>query len=195
MPRPPLLACALAAEERAARRGGARVVRLGLGATAPLPAEPLVAFGLAGALVAGLEPGTLVAAYRIVDEHGRTLWEGDALEVAGARPVVLCGARRVVDAAPDRRALAVRSGGEAVDIESGRLAASGRLVGAVKAISDTPERPLGRLAAAATPAGDVDWRAVAAAVATEPRTAFRTAIGARRALASLERAAAAFRGR
>lgn len=155
-----------------------------------MPEEPVVSFGLAGALVAGLEPGTLVTARRIVDEEGRTLWEGDPLLVPAARPVVLCAAVRVVDAPSDRGALAARSGAEVVDMESGRLASAGRLMGAVKAISDTPDRPLGRLASAATPDGGVDWRVAASALVHERRTAVRAAVAARRALGSLERAAA-----
>jgi hypothetical protein len=165
-------------------------VRIGLAATGPVPEEPVVSFGLAGALVAGLEPGMLVTARRVVDEEGRTLWEGDPVLVPAARPVVLCAAVRVVDAPRDRGALAARSGADVVDMESGRLASAGRLVGAVKAISDTPDRPLGRLASAATPDGDVDWRAVGSAFVRERRAALRAAIAARRALASLERAAA-----
>ena len=186
----PLLACALASEERAGRAGGARVVRVGLAATLPLPAEPFVAFGLAGALVPGLEPGTLVTARRIVDADGRTLWEGEPVAVPAARAFVLCSAGRVVDRPADRQALAARSGAEVADMESGRLAASARLVGVVKAISDSPARPLGRLAGAATPDGEVDWRVVARAVAAEPRVALGAAVAARRGLASLERAAA-----
>jgi adenosylhomocysteine nucleosidase len=186
----PLLACALASEERAGRAGGARVVRVGLAATLSPPEEPFVSFGLAGALAAGLEPGTLLTARRIVDEDGRTLWEGEPLAVPAARPVVLCGAGRVVDEPGDREALAMRSGAAAVDMESGRLAASGRLVGAVKAVSDTPARPLGRLAAAAKPDGGVDWGVVAGALAREPQVALRAAAAARRGLVSLERGAA-----
>jgi nucleoside phosphorylase len=168
-----------------------RVVRAGLGANAPLPDGRLVSFGLAGALVAGLEPGDLVTAREIVDGEGRRLWAGEPLPVPGARVAVLCGAGRVVDDPGDRRRLATRSGADAVEMESGVIAASGRLAGAVKAISDTPARPVGRLARAATPAGDVNWAALAAAFATQPVVSVRAARGARRALASLERGAAA----
>jgi len=64
------LACALAVEEGAARSGGARAARVGLQAGLPLPEGRLVSFGLAGALVSGLEPGTLVTARRVVDADG-----------------------------------------------------------------------------------------------------------------------------
>jgi hypothetical protein len=50
---------------------------------------------------------------------------------------------------------------------------------------------VGRLAHAALPDGRTDRRAVARAFLTEPRTALRAALAARRALASLRAAAAA----
>ena len=96
-----------------------------------LPDGPLVSFGLCGALVDGLPPGTIVTARSVVDEAGEALWEGPPRAVAGARAVVLCAAGRIVDAAGERTALAERSGAEVVDLESGRLAATGRLAGVV----------------------------------------------------------------
>jgi hypothetical protein len=185
----PMLACALAVEEKAARRGGAPTVRVGLGGSLPAPAAPLISFGLAGALVKGLEPGTLVSARRIVDERGVVLWEGEPLAVAGARPIVLCAVDRVVDDPAERASLAAGTGAAAADMESGALAATGRLVGAVRAISDGPDRPVGRLASAAHPDGDVAWLSVARAFATEPATAARAAASSRRALGALEEAA------
>ena len=184
------LACALEVEERAARKGGAHAARVGLAASLPLPSGPLAGFGLAGALVPGLEPGTLVTATRIVDEEGAVLWEGTPLAVPGARPAVLCAATRVVDEPHERAQLAERTGAVAVDMESGRLAASGRLTGVVRAISDTPRRPVGCLACASTPEGGVAWRMVVKALVSEPFNATRAALGARRALGALERAAA-----
>ena len=163
---------------------------MGLGARLPLPEGPLVSFGLAGALVPGFAPGELVSARRIVDEEGRTLWEGRPLALPGAREVVLCGAARVVDDPADRAGLADRTAAQVVDMESAALAAGGSLVGAVRAVSDSAERPLGRLASAAKPDGGVDWAALARAFATEPRTSVRAALDGRRALAALERAAA-----
>lgn len=189
---PPLtLACALEVEERAARRGGARAARVGLAASLPLPDGPLAGFGLAGALVPGLEPGTLITATRIVDEEGAVLWEGKPLAVPGARPAVLCAVDHVVDEPRERARLAERTGAVAADMESGRLVASGRLAGTIRAISDTPARPVGRLAGASTLAGGVAWLTVLQAIVTEPHVALRATLGARRALAALERAAAA----
>ncbi len=84
-----VLCCALASEERAARRAGARTALVGLGAGLPLPEGRLVSFGVAGALVPGLKPGTLVTASRVVDGDGRVLWEG----AAGGRRGCAAGGR------------------------------------------------------------------------------------------------------
>ena len=185
------LACALAVEEDAARSGNARAARVGLQAGLPLPEGRLVSFGLAGALVSGLEPGTLVSARRIVDADGTVLWEQEPLRVPGALSAVVCDAGLVVDDPSARRELARETGAVAVDTESAALAATGRLAGVVRAISDTPERPVGRLAHAALPDGRTDWRAVVRAFLAEPRATIRTALAARRALASLRAASTA----
>jgi hypothetical protein len=185
------LACALAVEEDAARGGGARAARVGLQAGLPLPDGQLVSFGLAGALVSGLEPGTLVSAGRVVDADGTVLWEEEPLRVPGALTGVVCDAGLVVDDPVARRELARETGAVAVDTESATLAATGRLAGVVRAISDTPERPVGRLAHAALPDGRTDRRAVARAFLADPRGTIRSAVAARRALASLRAAATA----
>ncbi len=190
---PLTLVCALEVEERVACKGDARAWRAGLGVGRPLPEGRLVSFGLAGALIPGLEPGTLLSARKIVDVDGATLWEGEPLPVPGALAAVVCGSARVVDEPAARRALAERTGAVAVDMESGALAGSGRLAGAVRAISDTPERPVGRLAAAAKPDGRTDWMAVARAFLAEPRGSLVAALGARHALGSLRHAAVALR--
>ena len=190
---PLTLVCALAVEEQAAARGGARSRRVGLRAGGALPDGALVSFGLAGALVPGLEPGTLLSARKIVDAEGATLWEGEPLPVPGALRAVLCGAREVVDEPAARQALAERTGAVAVDLESAPLAGTGRLAGAVRAISDTPARPVGPLAAAARSDGRTDWVVVARSFLTQPRQSLLAALGARRALASLRHAAAALR--
>jgi adenosylhomocysteine nucleosidase len=185
------LACALAVEEKAAREGGARAVRVGLGAGLPLPEGALVSFGLCGGLVPGLEPGTLLTAERVVAPDGEVLWEGEPLEVPGALRAVFCAADGVANGPEARRALAETSGAVVVDLESGRLAGSGRLVGAVRAVSDGAVEGIGRLAHAARADGGTDWGSVAKAFLLEPRTSARTALGARRALGALERAAEA----
>jgi len=183
------LACALAVEERAARGAGAAAVRVGLGARLDLPEGRLVSFGLAGALVPGLLPGTLLTALRVVDADGTVLWEEEPLRVPGALTAVVCDAGRVVDDLSERAELAESTGAVAVDTESAALAATGRLAGVVRAVSDTPGRPVGRLARGATPDGRTDWRVVAGALVSEPAATIRTARAAGRALASLRHAA------
>ena len=184
---PLMLACPLAVEEKAARAGGARAARIGLGACLPLPEGRLVAFGLTGALVDGLAPGTLVTARRVVDADGTVLWE----DVPGAVIGVVCDAGVIVADAVARRELARATGAVAVDTESATLAATGRLAGVVRAVSDTTEEPIGRLGQAALPDGRTNWRVVARALLSEPRATIRTALATRRALASLRSAAMA----
>jgi adenosylhomocysteine nucleosidase len=190
---PLTLACALEVEERAARRAGARAARVGLRASQPLPDTPLVSFGLAGALVPGLEPGELVTAERVVDEWGRVLWEGEPVAIEGAIRGVVCATPEILDDPASRQALAERTGALVVDMESGALAASGRLTGVVRAISDSHDQPLGPLAFAANVDGSTRWSAVAFAFLFHPVASLRTALSARRAINRLERAAEALR--
>jgi hypothetical protein len=187
---PLMLACALAVEEKAARGAGARAARIGLGAGLPLPEGRLVAFGLTGALVDGLAPGTLVTARRVVAANGTVLWEDEPLDVPGAVIGIVCDAGAIVDDATARRELARRTGAVAVDMESATLAKAGRLAGVVRAVSDTPDEPIGRLGQAALPDGRTNWRVVLRALLSEPRATFRTALATKRALASLRSAAA-----
>ena len=193
MDAPLTLACALAVEEKVARKAGARAARVGLGARLPLPDGPLVSFGLAGALDPQLSPGVLVTATKVVDAGGETVWEGEPVLVDGARPVVICDAGEVVDAPAARDALASASGADAIDMESGPLAASGRLAGVVRVISDSRDQPLGRLAFAANLDGSTRWSVVARAFLLHPVASLRTAVRARRAIGRLKAAAEALR--
>ncbi len=102
-----------------------------------------------------------MSARRVVDADGTVLWEDEPLRVPGALSGVICDAGVVVDDPLARRELARATGAAAVDMESAALAATGRLAGVVRAISDTPERPVGRLAHAAVPDGRTDWGVVA----------------------------------
>jgi adenosylhomocysteine nucleosidase len=180
-------ACATTAEERAARRAGYRTVRVGVGARRGIPAGALVSFGVAGGLD-GLEVGTLLDATRVVDEQGRVLWEGEGLGVTGARAGTILSVDRIVDDAAERRRLHELTGAEAVDMESGVLAATGRLRGCVRAISDTPERRLGALAAAVTPGGRPSPVGFLKALLHEPAATLRALGDIRRALAALAEA-------
>jgi adenosylhomocysteine nucleosidase len=188
------LACALRVEESVARKAGARAVVVGQGAHLPLPDGSLVSFGFAGGLVDELEPGTLLTATKVVDQQGKVLWEGEPLDVPGAAPAVICWSPDgVVNEAAARRALAESSGATAVDMESGALAATGRLAGAVRAITDTGARPVGALACAGKADGGTDWKVVAKAFVTEPAGSIRTTQDARKAIRALHRAAEALR--
>ena len=53
-----------------------------------------------------------------------------------------------MDGADERRRLHERTGADAVDLESGPLARTGRLRGVLRAVSDTPDRPLNGIAGA-----------------------------------------------
>ena len=182
-------ACATTAELRVARRSGARAARVGLGARNGVPDGPLVSFGLAGALRDGLAPGTVVDATRIVDVEGAVLWDDGPLGVPGAQPVTILAAEAIVDDPAERRRLHERTGADAVDLESGPLARSGRLRGVLRAVSDTPSRPLDGLAAGVKADGAYDWPGLARAFARSPRSFVRTASDAQRALGRLGDAA------
>jgi hypothetical protein len=129
-------ACATTAEERAAKRAGLRTVRVGLRAANGVPDAPVVSFGLAGALDATLNIGDVIDATRVVDASGATLWEGAGLGVAGARSGTMLASDVLVHDAAERRRLRSASGADAVDMESGVLARSGRLAGVLRVVSD-----------------------------------------------------------
>ena len=134
-------------------------------------------------------PGDLVTATRVVAADGSVLWEGEPLLPARARPVVLASVDDVVDDSLERADLARATGAEVADLESGRLAASGRLLGIVRAVSDTAAEPVGAVAGAARPDGSVSLRALALALLREPRASVLAMRNGRRALVALEDAA------
>ena len=178
-------ACAMSVEARIARRFG-RTALVGLGASRGVPEGRLVSFGIAGALAPDLPVGTVIDATRVVDESGAVLWEGGPLGATRARTGTILGASRIVDDPEERARLHARTGAEAVDMESGPLARSGRLAGCLRAVSDTPSRRLGGVAQGATPAGDVDPLGFLRGFVREPIVTMRAVLGARRALKSLE---------
>ncbi len=178
-------ACAMTVEERIARRLG-RTALVGLGAANGVPEGRLVSFGIAGALSEDLPIGTLIDATRVVDESGATLWEGGPLGAAPARTGTILGASRIGDDPSERARLQAQTGADAVDMESGPLARSGRLVGCLRAVSDTPTRRLGGVARGAKPNGEVDYLGFLRGFLREPLVTARAALGARRALKSLE---------
>ena len=182
-------ACATAPERRAARRAGVRSALVGLGARNGVPDGPVVSFGLAGALRDGLAPGTVVDATRIVDVEGTVLWDSGPLGVPGAEPVTVLAADAVVDDPDERRRLHERTGADTADLESGPLARTGRLRGVLRAVGDTPSRPLDGIAAGVKEEGGYDWPALARAFASSPRGFARSATDAQRALGRLREAA------
>ena len=178
-------ACATVAEERVARRAGVRAELVGLRASNGVPDGAVVSFGLAGALRDDLAPGTVVDATRVVDVEGVVLWEDGPLGVPGAEEVTILAGDVVVDDPVERRRLRERSGADAVDLESGPLARTGRLRGVLRAVSDTPERPLNGIAAGVRRDGRYDWPALARAFARHPRACARAAADAQGALRRL----------
>ena len=179
-------AVAMGVEERIARRFGP-TVRIGLGASQGVPAEGrLVSFGVAGALAPDLEISTLIDATRVVDEQGNVLWEGEPLGAAGARRGTIVGASRIVDDPAERARLRDATGADAVDMESGVIARTGRLAGCLRVISDTPGRELAGLAHGIKLNGDPDYIGLLRSFVREPRGTARAARDARRALKRLE---------
>jgi adenosylhomocysteine nucleosidase len=178
-------ACAMTVEERIARRLG-RTALVGLGASRGVPEGRLVSFGIAGALAPDLPIGTVIDATRVVDESGAVLWEGGPLGAAHARTGTILGASRIVDDPQERARLHAQTGAEAVDMESGPLARSGRLVGCLRAVSDTPSRRLGGVARGATAEGEVDALGFLRGFVREPFVTLRAVFSARRALNALE---------
>ena len=177
-------ACALPAERRAAKRLGPTAL-MGMGVCNGVPEGRLVSFGVAGALRDDLEVGTVIDATKVVDESGEVLWEGGPLGVRGARPGTILTASRIVDGAAERRRLHTETGADAVDMETGILARSGRLAGVIRAVSDSPTRQLGPLVRAFGPDGSVHVAGLVRAFATAPRESARAARDVTKALKAL----------
>jgi len=129
-------AAATTAEERVAKRAGLPTVRVGLRAANGVPEGRLVSFGLADALDDALRIGDVIDATRVVDASGATLWEGAGLGIRGAKHCVVLASEELVHDAGERRRLRDASGADAVDMESGVLARSGRLAGVLRVVSD-----------------------------------------------------------
>jgi hypothetical protein len=127
----------------------------------------------------------VVDATRVVDVEGAVLWEGGPLGVPGAQPATILAAAAIVDDPAERRALHERTGADAADLESGPLARSGRLQGVLRAVSDTPSRPLDGIVGGVKADGAYDWPGLVRAFARSPRRFVRAASDARRALGRL----------
>lgn len=183
-------ACATSAEERVAKRLGLDAVRVGVCVSNGVPEGRLVSFGLAGSL-GELEIGDVLDATRVVDETGATIWEGPGLGVRGARPGVVLGGEVLVFDPAERARLRESSGADAVDMESGVLARSGRLAGVVRAISDDAASAVDGVDSTVHADGRTNVAGLVRWVATRRGGAVRSMRDAVRALHALQEAAAA----
>jgi hypothetical protein len=179
-------ACATRPEQRAARRAGYRSARVGVCVRRGAPPGELVSFGVAGGLN-GSPIGTVIDATRIVDEHGETLWSGPGLGIG--RPGTILATTRLVDDPGELARLHDVTGADAVDMESGVLAATGRLRGCIRAISDSPSAPLGPVTLLVTPDGRFRPAGLFA-LARRPAAAARALGNIRTALRALSSASA-----
>jgi len=183
-------AVATTAEERVARRVGLKSARIGVRGAAGLPDGPLVSFGLAGALHDGLRVGDVLDATRVVDLAGATLWEGAGLGVHGARRGTVLASDVLVHDAAERRRLHEASGADAVDMESGMLARSGRLAGVVRAISDGVESDIEGVDSTVHPDGRTDVAGLVRWIVRKRGRAVGSMRDALHALNALEKAVA-----
>ena len=182
-------ACATSAEERVARRLGLNAVRVGVCVANGVPEGRLVSFGLAGSL-GELRIGDVLDATRVVDEAGTTIWEGPGLGVHGARAGVVLGGDALVHDPAERARLREASGADAVDMESGVLARSGRLAGVVRAISDDAGSAVEGVDGTVHADGRTNVAGLLRWVASHRGDAIRSIKDAMRALQALEQAAA-----
>jgi nucleoside phosphorylase len=183
-------ACATSAEERVAKRAGLAAVRVGVCAANGVPEGRLVSFGVAGSLDASLRVGDVLDATRVVDATGATLWEGPGLGVRGARGGVVLGGDILVHDAAERERLRATSGADAVDMESGTLARSGRLAGVVRAISDDAASAVEGVDSTVHADGRTNVVGLLRWIATRRGDAIRSMRDALRALKALEEAVA-----
>jgi len=183
-------ACATTAEERVAKRAGLTAARVGVRVANGVPNGRVVSFGLAGALRDGLEIGEVLDATRVVDERGATLWEGGPLGVPGARAATVLGSDVLVHDASERRRLHEASGADAVDMESGVLARSGRLAGVVRVISDDVTSAVEGVDRTVHPDGRTDPMGLLRWLGATRTDGVRSVFGAIVALRALEKAVA-----
>ena len=179
---------ATTAEERVAKRLGLNTFRGGISVANGVPEGSLVSFGLAGAL-GDLQVGDVLDATRVVDETGTTLWEGPGLGVRGARAGVVLGGDVLVHDAVERARLREASGADAVDMESGVLARTGRLSGVLRAISDDAGSMVDGVDKTVHADGRTNVAGLLRWVATRRGGAVRSMRDALRALHALEEAA------
>jgi adenosylhomocysteine nucleosidase len=198
----------LAFEARIAARSGLRVICSGDGRNlAPTLQEAisngcrgLISFGLAGGLVPGLPAGTCVVASTIVVGDSRlptdSSWSQKLLEaMPGAVSGALAGAPSPVATPEAKRALHLKSGAVAVDMEShivaNAAASRGLPMVAIRVICDPVTRILPEVAVRAMRAdGTTDVVALLGSVFRQPNNVpalLQVALDARAARATLLR--------
>jgi len=158
----------------------------------------LISFGVAGGLDPQLKPGTCIIGSEIITERGRMptdhQWSQRLLQ-ALPNPVhgALVGVGAPVADAHSKRALHLKTGAVAVDMEShivADVAATHRLpMAAIRVITDPAKRTIPNVALAAMrPNGTVDVLAVMRSLLQKPRdliALMQTALDARAARATL----------
>jgi hypothetical protein len=179
---------ATTAEERAARKLGVPTVRVGVRVANGVPDGSLVSFGLAGALRDGLAVGDVLDATRVVDAAGVTLWEGPGLGVG--RGATILGSDALIHDPAERARLHAASGADAVDMESGVLARSGRLAGVLRVVSDDVRSTIEGVDSTVHADGRTDVVGLLKWVAAKRGAAVRSMRDAVRALKVLEGVAA-----
>jgi hypothetical protein len=176
---------ATTAEERAARKLGVETVRVGVRAANGVPEGRLVSFGLAGALHDGVAIGDVLDATRVVDESGSLLWEGPGLGVG--RGATILGSDALIHDPAERARLHAASGADAVDMESGVLARSGRLAGVLRVVSDDTRSAIEGVDSTVHPDGRTNVIGLVRWIAAKRGAAVRSMRDALRALRALER--------
>jgi len=142
-------------------------------------ADGIISIGIAGGLAPSLKPGDCVIGSEIVTGKERVLsdaaWTARmSARVPDATIAPMTGTDVIVTDEAEKAALFRATGAYAVDMEShiaARLAAAQRIPFAVlRVVSDPANRTLPPLVSSAlTSAGNVNYRAVAKALLTEPR--------------------------
>jgi nucleoside phosphorylase len=178
---------ATTAEERAARKLGVPTVRVGVRVANGVPDGRLVSFGLAGALSGDLRVGDVLDARRVVDESGSVLWEGPGLGVG--RDATILGSDALIHDPAERARLRAASGADAVDMESGVLARSGRLAGVLRVVSDDARSVIEGVDATVHPDGRTNVVGLVKWVTAKRVDALRSLRDAVTALRALERVA------
>jgi len=167
----------------------------------------LLSFGVSGALSAALTPGDMVLARAVILRDGtrieaarnmtQRLSERAAAAGLTLKHVDMADAAAVIGDAAAKRALGVKTGAHAVDLESGAVADVARQAGvpfaALRTISDAADQTLPHAALGAIgPGGDIRVLTTLARLARRPQdlpAMVRLAAGSARGFKSLRRCA------